>query len=141
MVAVLAPLPAAPSNFVPVAPAPHRFVPRSVPSAGERSGSARRHAPEVYRRRRVVALGALVLVFGGAGLLIRGWLSGPPDAAGPSLAGRTVAAHVWVVRPGDTLWAIALASGDKGDIRPLVDELSAQVHGQPLQIGQRILLP
>lgn len=50
-------------------------------------------------------------------------------------------ARVWIVRPGDTLWSIALASGAKGDIRPLVDRLSKEVGGRPLQVGERIVLP
>jgi hypothetical protein len=45
------------------------------------------------------------------------------------------------VRPGDTLWSIALASGARGDIRPEVDALSSEVHGQALQVGERIVLP
>jgi LysM domain-containing protein len=51
------------------------------------------------------------------------------------------AAHVWIVEPGDTIWAIARHVQPSGDIRPLVDALSAEVHGQPLQIGQQLTLP
>jgi hypothetical protein len=48
---------------------------------------------------------------------------------------------VWVVQPGDTLWAIARRVQPSGDIRPLVDAMSAEVHGHPLQVGERLVLP
>jgi hypothetical protein len=66
--------------------------------------------------------------------------SGPLAAPG---AGRTeaVAARVWVVQPGDTLWAIAHHLQPTGDIRPLVDALSREVHGRPLQVGEQLQLP
>ena len=66
--------------------------------------------------------------------------SGPLAAPG---AGRTeaVAARVWVVQPGDTLWAIAHRLQPTGDIRPLVDALSREVHGRPLQVGEQLQLP
>jgi hypothetical protein len=58
--------------------------------------------------------------------------------AGPT---RAVAARVWVVQPGDTIWTIAERVQSSGDIRPLVDALSEEVHGRPLQVGQRLSLP
>lgn len=58
-----------------------------------------------------------------------------------STSSRLASARVWIVRPGDTLWGIALASGAKGDIRPYVDRLSSEVGGRPLQVGERIVLP
>jgi LysM repeat protein len=48
---------------------------------------------------------------------------------------------IYIVQPGDTLWSIVAASGYRGDIRAVVDQLSAAQHGQPLQVGQRIVLP
>ncbi|MHB8466284.1 MAG: LysM peptidoglycan-binding domain-containing protein [Acidimicrobiales bacterium] len=65
--------------------------------------------------------------------------SGPLAAlgAGPSLA----ASHVWLVQPGDTVWAIARRLQPHGDVRPLVDELSAQLHGASLQVGQHLVVP
>jgi hypothetical protein len=66
--------------------------------------------------------------------------SAPLNAPG---AGRTAtaAAHVWVVEPGDTLWGIAEHLEPGTDVRPLVDSLSRQVHGRPLQAGERLLVP
>lgn len=99
----------------------------------------------VLRRRRV-AVGGLALVAlvaswiaGGAALGAGG--SGPLTATGAPSGSQPAAYRSWVVRPGDTLWSIAEASGAKGDIRPLVDRLSAEVGGRPLQVGQRIALP
>lgn len=51
------------------------------------------------------------------------------------------AEHAWVVQPGDTLWEIARRVQPAGDIRPLVDELDAQTHGRPLEVGERLTLP
>ena len=66
--------------------------------------------------------------------------SGPLAAPG---AGRTetAAVHVWIVQPGDTLWGIARRLDPHGDVRPLVDALSRQVHGKPLQAGEQLRLP
>ena len=56
------------------------------------------------------------------------------EAAAPS-------AGSYVVQPGDTLWAIARHLDPNGDVRPLVDTLSREVHGRPLQVGQRLVVP
>ncbi|MDA8284257.1 MAG: LysM peptidoglycan-binding domain-containing protein [Actinomycetota bacterium] len=97
---------------------------------------ARRHDAATYRRRRTVVAGVLAVLglaaFAGARHLV-------PGAGSPVM--QPIAAHVVVVRPGDTLWSIALSSGVKGDIRPLVDQLEAEVHGRPLQVGERVVVP
>lgn len=49
--------------------------------------------------------------------------------------------QVYVARPGDTLWGIAVRySGDR-DPRPLADSLEAQIRGGVLQPGQRLAVP
>lgn len=107
--------------------------PRSVPS------------PAVIRRRRLA-------VGGVAGAILLGLLlglqalfgrpgGGPLASVGSPAASEPAVARIWVVRPGDTLWSIALASGARGDIRPLVARLSAEVGGRPLQPGERIQVP
>ena len=47
----------------------------------------------------------------------------------------------YVVEPGDTLWSIARILKPTGDVRPVVAQLAAERHGQPLQVGQALLLP
>jgi hypothetical protein len=93
----------------------------------------------------MMAVGLVLAAFGGL-IALQGALGGtgggPLTATGaPGAAPRTVGARVWIVQPGDTLWGIAQAEGGRGDIRPLVDRLSAETGGRPLQVGQRILLP
>jgi hypothetical protein len=109
----------------------------------------RRPLASVYRRRRAVALVALVatvLVAIAAGLVVRGALAG--SGGGPLSATRSAsvplepaAAHIHIVQPGDTLWSIVAAGGGRGDPRPAVDRLQAELGGRPLQVGQRLLLP
>ena len=49
--------------------------------------------------------------------------------------------EVYVVEPGDTLWAIASEIARPGeDIRPIVDALTDQTGGASLDIGQRIII-
>ena len=72
--------------------------------------------------------------------------SGPLTAlgAGPTSVGapaRLAATRVWVVQPGDTVWGIARRLQPQGDIRSLVDQLSRQLGGRPLEVGQRLVLP
>ena len=109
-------------------------------------GAGRDRATTAARRYQVMGAFAGVLaacavwaqVGAGPGVADRPG-SGPLAAlgAGPSLA----AAHVWVVQPGDTVWAIARHLQPSGDVRPLVDSLSGQLHGSPLQVGERLVLP
>jgi len=94
--------------------------------------------------RRTALVGAFAVLLATCAV----WVQGGGGRAGsdPLTApgtGRTVtvAAHVWVVQPGDTLWAIARRLDPNGDVRPLVDALSREVHGRPLQVGQQIVLP
>ena len=106
-----------------------------------RTGGAVRGARQpavVYRRRRRVALG-LVVALGLAGWLgVHDLVARADGGLGPT---QDIAARVVIVRPGDTLWTIAARSGAHGDIRALVDELSAEVHGRALQVGERIEVP
>lgn len=81
------------------------------------------------------------------GLLLRGPLGGPGD--GPlavtgspgDLVMRPAAAQVHIVQPGETIWSIVESSGVRGDPRPIVDRLEAEVNNRPLQVGQRLILP
>jgi hypothetical protein len=66
--------------------------------------------------------------------------SGPLAALGTGPTA-LASAHVWIVQPGDTLWGIATRVEPGHDVRPLVDQLSRQLHGQPLQVGDHIVLP
>ncbi|MCU4183710.1 LysM peptidoglycan-binding domain-containing protein [Acidiferrimicrobium sp. IK] len=114
-------------------------------------GGARSDVPEcgvptsvVYRRRRGVALAGTALLLIGFWFALQaalGGTGGGPLTATGAAVGTPAAAKVWVVRPGDTLWSIALRSGARGDIRPVVDRLAEETGGQPLQVGERILLP
>jgi hypothetical protein len=113
-----------------------------------RAGRPASTAAATFRRRRMVALAVLVaataviagLVLGGAP---RGSGEGPLAITGPTgeLAVQPAVAHVYVVRPGDTIWSIVEANGVRGDPRPVVDRLEAEVKHQPLQVGQRLVLP
>lgn len=145
-------------------PPEQRFAapaPTSVPAlrrqaAGSTAHLAARSRPvgaATHRRRRIVVVGTLLAAVLGAGIALQAALGGagggPLTVAGASSAAvrapagsiRPVAAHTWVVRPGDDLWSIALAVHAHGDIRPFVDQLSAETHGQPLAVGQRLTLP
>jgi len=49
--------------------------------------------------------------------------------------------EIYVVQPGDTLWAIATEVALPGeDIRPLVDALKERAGGSALDVGQRIVI-
>ena len=126
----------------------------------------RRPSPATYRRRRLAAaftaLGVAV-VLAQAGVA----LGGLPLAASerrptvavdasrprsvdavsarqtPSVGGVDHADgdRLVVVRPGDTLWSIALRFDADADPRPIVDELSAARDGAPLVPGETIRWP
>ena len=91
----------------------------------------------------VVAM-LLALAIGNGALA--GLAPGPADAAAPAsasaAAGSAGAAATQVtVRSGDTLWSIARRIQPTGDLRPLVDQLTAAYGGTPLQPGQQLTIP
>jgi LysM repeat protein len=122
-----------------------RPVPAPRPPAAAASAST-------YRRRRFVAALVAATLVVATGLALSRLGTDPPAAAlittgsGATSAVATPATQVaaapavYVVRPGDTLWAIARHLQPEGDIRPLVDELSARAGGAGLQAGQRLVL-
>ncbi|MDA8060865.1 MAG: LysM peptidoglycan-binding domain-containing protein [Actinomycetota bacterium] len=104
---------------------------------GSRAGAPpRRHPPATYRRRRVAAAGVVVAVVLSAWVGVRGALSA---LAGPRV--ELIGAHVVVVRPGDTLWSIAVAEDPNGNVLALLDRLESETHDRPLQVGERIVVP
>lgn len=130
---------------------PARRPPGRIRPERVESRIAPRYAPPVSRRvaanrRLAVVLAALVVALGSVLFALQAALGG--GAGGPLTTGaasrgapRPAAAQAWMVRPGDTLWGIAVAVHPHGDVRPLVDRLSAQVGGRPLAVGQRLTLP
>ena len=99
----------------------------------------RRTSPTAPRRRRIVlaalALGAVV-VAGQAGAALGGSPLGAPGRSPTLVSSRTI-----VVRPGDTLWAIAQRLDPGADPRPVVDELVALNGSAPLQPGETLRAP
>jgi len=72
-----------------------------------------------------------------------GFLAGHATA-GPSHRAAAPRERVYVVRPGDTLWGIALRiGGADSDPRPLVAELASMNHVADGAIvpGERLVLP
>ncbi|MGC8627542.1 MAG: LysM peptidoglycan-binding domain-containing protein [Acidimicrobiales bacterium] len=49
--------------------------------------------------------------------------------------------QLYVVRPGDTIWSVALRYDRGGDPRPLVDQLEGEVGGGALQPGEELVVP
>jgi hypothetical protein len=98
----------------------------------------------VYRRRRALALAALatlavvvVLLVGAISTRLAG--GGHPSTAvgAPS----RIASAEWVVQPGDTLWSIAAELAPDVDPRATVDRLVAANGNEPLEVGQRLVVP
>ncbi len=117
-----------------------------------RSAAVGRPPRQVYLRRRLVVLVALLMLLTCAGLLVRAVPSSPgghpasapgrAPAAGAAPAAAAAAPAVYVVQPGDTLWSIGQRLvGANGDVADVVDSLIALNGGTGLDAGQRLLLP
>jgi hypothetical protein len=110
--------------------------PRNALSRGP--GRSRRSVMRSRRkflwRRALVVLaiacsGAVMWDFGSRVVAIAG--------AEPSPAGQ----RVYVVRPGDTIWSIAVRSARGGDPWRIVNRLETEIGGGVLQPGERLVLP
>ena len=126
--------------------------PRQAPSPVLPPAAApRRPGPEVLRRRRLVALAAAILALACIGLATRTVVSmvilppapasAEPPASSSALAAPLEAGEMYVVQPGDTLWAIATRLAPEVDPRITVDRLERARVGGPLRVGERIVLP
>ncbi|HEV7885999.1 MAG TPA: LysM peptidoglycan-binding domain-containing protein [Acidimicrobiales bacterium] len=118
---------------------------------------ARRQRGELaLMRRRALAVGLVVALLLGLGVLLGRTGHAAAGAGGADGVGRAVrsvpsvgvdaatlpvATRAYVVQSGDTLWRIARALQPDGDVRPLVSQLERARHGAPLRVGERIVLP
>jgi hypothetical protein len=84
-----------------------------------------------YLARRLLVLGAL------AGLGTAAWSA----VQGLAPAGAASAPQIYVARPGDTAWSIAVRYSRGGDPRSLVARLEAQIGDGVLQPGERLSVP
>jgi len=103
-----------------------------VDPAATRAAKTERGGIRLTRRGVITVVSAVVL----ASCLMGGiaWASAPPTAVGGADTPATV-----TVRPGDTLWSIALRSAPNRDPRAEVDQISSLNHladGQTLSPGQ-----
>ena len=103
--------------------------------AASRRPSAHRTS-RLTRRGRFLVVGVLLAVL--AALTIAGALRASASSSAPPPGWSET-----IVQPGDTLWSLAVATGDSEDPRVLIDQIrqvnalsSAQV-----QAGQRLWLP
>jgi Tfp pilus assembly protein FimV len=92
----------------------------------------------IYRRRRAVAVAFVLLVV--AAILALTFVGGRATADG-SAPGEIRPAAVYVVRPGDTLWDLAVALAPDRDPRVVVAALERAAGGATVHPGQRIVLP
>jgi hypothetical protein len=92
----------------------------------------------IYRRRRAVAVAFVLLVL--AAILALTFVGGRATADG-SAPGEIRPAAVYVVRPGDTLWDLAVVLAPDRDPRVVVAALERAAGGATVHPGQRIVLP
>jgi nucleoid-associated protein YgaU len=121
---------------------------RGRPAAGARRSRPGRALPDRatrLRRRRLAALSVAVASLGAGSLVVQevasltraGATEGPqPLEIGPE----PVAGGRYVVRPGDTLWSIALEIAPGSDPRPVVHALRAANGDVALEVGQVLTL-
>jgi len=95
----------------------------------------------VYRRRRLMAALAVLVLAATAFLLVNAVVTRTAGDGTPNPVAGTSAAAVHVVQPGDTLWSIASGLDANVDVRLVVDQLGDLNGRAPLVVGQRLVLP
>jgi hypothetical protein len=129
-------------------PTPDHSSPTGTPVAGRPSltlvqgGRADGHMAAVYLRRRVAAAVIVLVVLVGAVAVGRAAIHAVTPRT-PSLSASAIppGAATVVVRPGDSFWSIARRLQPTGDVRLLVDRLSAEHANAPLQPGDVLAVP
>ena len=104
-------------------------------AAASPAGRSVRLPEGVYRRRRLVVVAVAVAVL--ALVLV----AARPDRVPPGEANPWSSMDgVYVVRPGDTLWDIAVALSPGADPRAVVHELAEAAGGAMLEPGQQLVV-
>ena len=107
---------------------------------GGRSPHVRRLRRTYLRRRLLVAVAALAVVM---------FLGAAASAAMSGGAATTARTEVHTVRPGDTLWRVAVAADPQADPRDVIDRIVQLNSGSggtfspdaPLRVGQQLTVP
>jgi hypothetical protein len=125
---------------------------REVQYPGGRAGSVVRRRQRTFFWRRVIAV-SVIAGLGAMAWLATGRLVSAASAQAPQSQrclsgglpgeGQTAGScgQVYVARPGDTIWAIAVAYSRGGDPRPLVAHLESEIGSGALQPGERLIVP
>jgi hypothetical protein len=102
-------------------------------------GTRKRGASPAVLRRRLVVVSLLVALVLGLALPVSA-LGGKPISAATAPA-PLVSHTYYTVRPGDTLWSIAVRLNPSGDPRPLVTQLATETGSDTVLVGEHIWLP
>lgn len=106
------------------------------------SGRAPSRTRATQRRARLLLGTAAALIVVALALPWSGAGGRPLATPGPARVGDPVVAHsVYIVQPGDTLWTIAQRLCPGGDPRPVEAQLEAEVGGDTIVPGERLVLP
>ena len=100
----------------------------------------RRSRSSIYWRRRILVLVVLLFVVVAARAALGALGGGPLAAPETPAVGAGGASATYLVQPGDTYWSIARHLQPSGDVRALVDHLSSEHGGAPLQPGEQLVL-
>ena len=129
-----------------------QLAPREVAYPSGRASSVVRRRQRTFFWRRVIVV-SVIAGLGAMAWLATGRLVSAAGAQAPQsprcvaggLPGAGQAAgscgQVYVARPGDTIWSIAVAYSRGGDPRPLVANLESEIGGGALQPGERLIVP